>query len=125
MHRTLDVRSERRPAARLRRFRAALDDRRHAYRPPPIVESIENVRFTEFDANRPSPGAFRVVPLEVPVDASEGDFQRNATVGPSAHLLEGRPYDPDEMPVILLTKVGFDIATKLRRVSHFDSDDSI
>src|SRR5262245_48518840 len=83
---------------------------------PPGIEEIEDVRFAEFNPHRAAPRSLGIVALAVLIDAAKGDLQRNTKGRPSAHLFKGRTDDPNEMPFILATEVGFDLPAVVRGV---------
>ena len=79
-------------------------------RPPPLVEHVEHVGFAEVDPHRPAARTLAVVALEIPIDARERDLERHALRRPARDEVERRPDDADQVPVVLLAEVGFDLA---------------
>ena len=55
-------------------------------------------------------GPLPVVALEIAIDAAEGDLQRHALRGPARDEIERRPDHANQVAVVLLTQVGFDLA---------------
>src|SRR3954447_11414910 len=76
-----------------------------ANRAAPSVEQIEDVRFAELNPDRSPPRPFRVIALAVLIDPLLCHGQRHALRGPAAHLLEHRPDDPYQVPLVLLTEI--------------------
>ena len=74
---------------------------RHAHGPPPVVERIQHVGITEFDAHRPPPRPFPVVALEIPIDAGARHLQRNPARFPAGHDVERRPDNRTRCPSFL------------------------
>src|SRR5262249_5025078 len=75
-------------------------------RASPLVEDVEDVGLAEIDFDRPPPRSFPVVPLEVAIDASEGDLQRHTLLRPRRDAIERRPGDANQMTVVLSTEIG-------------------
>src|SRR5262249_45275673 len=63
---------------------------RNPNRAPPIIEHVENIGVAEIDSDRPAPRTLPVVALEIPIDAFEGDLQRNTLPGPAGDEVERR-----------------------------------
>ena len=85
----------------------------------PFVECIQDVRFAELDPDGTSARSFRVVALDVSIDASEDCLERNALRCPLAHLLESGPDDPNQVSVVFPAQIGFDLpAVLVRAVVH-------
>ena len=84
----------------------------------PVIEGIEHVGFTEFDAHGPPARAFAVVALEVPIDAGLRDLQGHALRRPALDLLEGRPGDADQMSVVLPAEIRLEVAGVRFNIDH-------
>src|SRR5262245_36160147 len=88
----------------------------HAGCAAPLVEDIEDVRLAEVNLHRPPPRTRPVVALEVTIDPLERDLDRDAARRPGRHHLEGRSDDADQVPVVLPTEVGLDLAAVIRNL---------
>ena len=84
--------------------------RRQTSRTPPLVEDIEDVGFAEVNLDRPPPRTFAVVTREVAIDAAERDLDRHAVCRPPRHEIERRPDDADQMAVVFLAEIRFDLS---------------
>src|SRR5688572_5084067 len=91
---------------------------RDAQRAAPLVEDVHHIRFAELNPDWPSSRTFRVIPVEVPVDAAHGDIQWHAFDRPAAHLLERGSDDANQVTVVLATEVGLDVPAVILYVSH-------
>src|SRR5262245_38365040 len=94
-----------------RRTLGRFDRNRNTNRAAPPIERIEDIGLAELDANRSASRTLAIVALEVPIDSGIGNLQRHPLLCPTRHLLEGRTDDADQVPVILATEIGFDVAT--------------
>ena len=84
--------------------------RDHADRSPPRVERVEDVGFTELDANGPPRLQARpCAPLQRAVNSLQHDFDRNAAIFPASHLVERGSDDANQVPVVLPAQVGLDL----------------
>src|SRR5688500_2886761 len=86
---------------------------RHANCAAPLVEHVEDVGITEFDADRTASRPLGVVALEIAIDAPIRHLQRHTLGGPTADLTERRTDAPDKVTIVLATEVGLDLATVL------------
>src|SRR5262249_53290804 len=86
---------------------------RHAHRPTPFVEGIEDVGIAEINPHGPASRPFAVVAFEVPIDARVRHLEWNPLGGPRGDQIEGRPRHSDQVSVVLLTEVSFNLRTEL------------
>src|SRR5688572_2847018 len=82
---------------------------RDAQRAAPLVEHVHDIGLAELDPDRPSPRAFRVIPLEVAIDTTPRHVQRHAFRRPPAHLLERWSDDANEVTVVPATEIRLDL----------------
>ena len=85
----------------------------NAHGAAPLVEDVEDVRFAELDAHRPTARALGVVALEVPIDAAARDRERHAARRPAADLLERRADDANQVPVVLAAEMRLHLSAVL------------
>src|SRR6185295_13428316 len=80
---------------------------------PPLLQDVEDVRFAEVDLHRTAARPFAVIAFEAAVDPLIRDFKRDALLCPARDDLEGRTGHADEMTVVLLAEIGFDVVAEV------------
>src|SRR5439155_3914013 len=90
----------------------------HPHRAPPFVKDIQDIRFAEIDPHRSPPLLVPIVPFEVAVDAAERDLDGDAVGGPLGDDIERGADYSDQVAVVLLTEIGFDLPAVLRDRHH-------
>src|SRR5678815_1366788 len=103
---------------------------RYSDRPSPFVEHVEDVGLAKLNLHRAPAWSLGVVALEIAIDPTLCDLDRNAARRPSAHLLERWSHDADQVSVVLSTEIGFKLPAVpaevrgLGRHSHRSSPDT-
>src|SRR5262249_34135612 len=82
--------------------------RRRPEPPPPFVEGLEHVSFTEIDSDRTPARTLAIVPLTAAIDPPQRHFERDAAGRPRRNELERRADHAHEMSIVLPAQVRFD-----------------